>query len=209
MLSHVSKKKRNGTIKGRGCGSNIPQRVYKAKEEISPPTACIKSIFITAVVEAYKGRNVAVVNIPGAFLQPKASHGTIIKLQGPVVEALLQISPAWEKVVVYAGKKRIPTICNEAIKALYGTVDTSKLFFDDMTSFLVETMSFTPNPFNLCVVNKKNNGKQYKISWHVDSLKIAHQDANVVMSMIMSLSNKYGKLYLCPLAEEKYMTISE
>ena len=72
--------------------------------------ACIESIFITAVVEAHEGRDVAVFDIPGAFLQTKASNGTITKPQGAVVEALLKINPTWGKFVVYVGKKRILTI---------------------------------------------------------------------------------------------------
>ena len=85
----------NGAIKGRGCADSRPQQVYKTKEEMSSPTACIKSIFITAIMEAKEKRDVAVVNIPGAFLQTKASDGTIIKLQGAVVEAMLRINPSW------------------------------------------------------------------------------------------------------------------
>ena len=95
--------------------------VYKTKEETSSPTACIKSICITAAVEAHKGHNIAVVDIPGTFLQTKASGGTIIKLQGEAVEYLLKIKSTWSKFVVYVGKKRIPTIYNESIKILYGT----------------------------------------------------------------------------------------
>ena len=46
----------------------------------------------------------AVVDISGAFLQTNASDGTIINLQGSVVEALLTINPTWNKFVVYVGK---------------------------------------------------------------------------------------------------------
>ena len=37
--------------------------------------------------------------------------------------SLLKITPEWEKHVVYDGKKRVPTIYNRALKALYGTID--------------------------------------------------------------------------------------
>ena len=90
------KKKRNGIIKGRGCADGRPQRLYKSKDETSSPTACIESIFLTAIVDAHEERDVAVVDIPGAFLQTKASDGTIIKLQGAVVNALLRINPTWK-----------------------------------------------------------------------------------------------------------------
>ena len=90
------KKKINGVIKGRGCADGRPQHIYKTKEETSSPTASIESIFITSVMDALENRDVAHVNIPGAFLQTKASNGTIIKLQGAVVDALLRINPSWK-----------------------------------------------------------------------------------------------------------------
>ena len=90
------KKKRNGIIKRRGCADGRPQRLYISKDETSSPTACIESIFLTAIIDAHEERDVAIVNIPGVFLQTKASDGTIIKLQGAVVNALLRINPTWK-----------------------------------------------------------------------------------------------------------------
>lgn len=40
-----------------------------------------------------QGRDIVVDDIPGAFLQPKASNSTIIRLQGAVIKPLLQINP--------------------------------------------------------------------------------------------------------------------
>ena len=48
------------------------------------------------------------------------------------MHTLLTIDPTWKKYVVYEGKKRVPTIYTEADKALYGTVDVSKLFFENL-----------------------------------------------------------------------------
>ena len=42
------------------------------------------------------------------------------------------------------------------------------------------------------MVNKKIDGQQCTISWHVDDLKISHQDANIVTPVIKSLNKKYG-----------------
>ena len=36
--------------------------------------------------------------------------------------------------------------------ALYVTVDTPQLFFDNLTSFLVNGLGFTVNPYDVCVV---------------------------------------------------------
>ena len=37
------------------------------------------------------------------------------------------------------------------------------------------------------------NGKQYTILWHVDDLKISHEDPVVVTDIILQLNDKYGQ----------------
>jgi hypothetical protein len=149
------KKKRSGETKERGCADGRPQRLYRSKLETSSPTANIESIFIGSAVDAKERRNVAHVDIPGAFLQTEASDGTIIKLQGVLVLTLVKINPEWEKYIVYEGRKKVPTIYSEAIKALYGTVDAAKLFYNNLSSFLVDDLGFKTNPYDPCVANKQ------------------------------------------------------
>ena len=86
-------KNQNGIMKGCGCAEDRAQQVYKSKEETSSPTACIESVCITVATKSHKGRDVAVIDIRGTFLQIKASDGIIIKLQGTVVESLLRMKP--------------------------------------------------------------------------------------------------------------------
>ena len=142
------KKKRNGMIKGRGCANGRPQRIYKTQAETSSPIASIESIFITSVMNAREGRDLAYVEVPGTFLQTKASDGTYIKLQGAAVQALLQINPKWEEYVVYVGTNRTPTIYIEALKVLYGTVDASNLFYENLCSLLIDDLDFERNGKN-------------------------------------------------------------
>ena len=134
------KMKTSGEIKARGCADGRPHRVYKSKQETSSPTAAIESIFITSAMATKEGRDVATVDIPWTFLQTEASDETFIKLQGAIVESLLKINPDWKQYVIYEGIKKIPTIYSEALKALYGTVDASKLFFEDLFKFLLDDL---------------------------------------------------------------------
>ncbi len=64
------KKKRNGTIKGRGCADGRKQRLYTSKEDTSSPTVSIESVFLTSVIEAHEHRDIGTVDLPGgAFMQ--------------------------------------------------------------------------------------------------------------------------------------------
>ena len=65
------KEKRDGKIKGRGCAGGRPQRLYTSKSETSSPTVSLTGIMLTCMIDAFEGRDVATVDIPGAFLQTK------------------------------------------------------------------------------------------------------------------------------------------
>ena len=109
-------------------------------------------------MNAKEDRDVAQVDIPGDFLQTPASDGTIIKLQGVLVMTLTKVDPSWGESVVYEGKKRTLTIYSKAIKALYGTVNTARLFYDSLSAFLTKKLGFIPNPYDCCVMNKDIEG---------------------------------------------------
>lgn len=97
--------------------------------KISSPTVYTESNFITSAVDAKENQELTIYDIPGTFLQTKASGGTIIKLQGTLVDTLLIIDPIWKEHIVYEVKRNTSTIYSETIKELYGTVDTAKSFF--------------------------------------------------------------------------------
>ena len=63
-------KKQDGPIKALGCADSSKQRRmagYK-QEDTSFPNVHNKSMFITSTINASKGRDVMIPNIPGAFL---------------------------------------------------------------------------------------------------------------------------------------------
>ena len=71
--------------------------------------------------------DVAIVDVPGVFLQTLASDGKIIKIQGAIVKIMLKINSTGKELVILEGKKQLSTMYSEAIKALYGTMDAAKL----------------------------------------------------------------------------------
>ena len=61
--------KRDGRIKGRAVADGSQQRQHVDKEKAASPTASLESIMLTSVIEASEGREVAVTDIPNAFIQ--------------------------------------------------------------------------------------------------------------------------------------------
>jgi KUP system potassium uptake protein len=184
------KKKRCGRIKGRGCADGRKQRVYKTKEESSSPTVAIESLFLTAVIDAKEKRYVATCDIPGAFLHADMDEVVHMHIDGPLAKLLVNIdSKLYEPYLTMEGNK--PVIYVKLEKALYGTLQASLLFWKNLSGYLIE-QGFALNPYDECVANKIINGKQCTIVWHVDDLKISHEDSAVTQSIVALLQEKYG-----------------
>jgi hypothetical protein len=97
--------KRDGTKKARGCADGSKQEMDK--EKTSSPVISTDALFITLVIDAMEGRDVATVDIPGAFLQTDAKPGTYMKITGPMVDILCQINPKlYEKYVTNETERR-------------------------------------------------------------------------------------------------------
>lgn len=62
------KKKRCGTIKGRGCADGRKQRAWTSKEDASSPTVAIESVLILCTIDAKERRDIGTVDLPGAFM---------------------------------------------------------------------------------------------------------------------------------------------
>ena len=92
-------------------------------------------------------------------------------------------------VVTEKGQKVLYT---EAHKAVYGMVDSAFLFWLDLSDFL-KKQGFVMNPYNICCMNKMINGKQYTVVWHVDDIKVSHEDQKVLDEMTKVLEERYGK----------------
>jgi Reverse transcriptase (RNA-dependent DNA polymerase) len=184
------KEKRNGSIKGRGCADGRKQRLYTAKEDASSPTVAIESVMLSCVVDAAEGRDVATVDIPGAFLHADMEDVVHMKLEGTMAEIMVRINPAmYKKYTHIVNGKQVLYV--ELKKALYGTLKAALLFWKRLTKELHD-LGFETNPYDVCVMNKMINGKQCTVLWHVDDLKISHVDAQVVTGVIQSIDSIFG-----------------
>ena len=114
-----------------------------------------------------------------------------IKLDGELAKLLIKVDESYAQFLTY--ENGTPVIYCELSKALYGTLQAAKLFWENLTDFLCNELGFTLNPYDSCVANKSINGKQCTIAWHVDDLKISHVELAAVKDTIGQLNERYGK----------------
>ena len=70
LESHLFlEEKRNLDKKGRIVAGGNKQRDYTPKQEASSPTSHTEAVFSTATIDAMENRDVAIVDIPNAFVQ--------------------------------------------------------------------------------------------------------------------------------------------
>jgi hypothetical protein len=186
------KEKRCGTIKGRGCVDGRPQRLWKSKQDTTSPIVAIKSLLLSCVADAMEKRDIATVDIPSAFMQAFIDKTVHVKFNDEVINLLCELDPKLNEYVgLEHGKRVLYTRLN---KALYGTLQASRLFWERISDFLITTNGFERNPYDFCVVNKRVKDKQMTIVWYVDDLKISHEDSMVVTDMVNTLKKEFGKV---------------
>jgi hypothetical protein len=76
------KEKRDGTIKGRACTDGRKQRETAAPGAATPPTVALELVLNTATIDTYNERDVAIVDIPGAFLSADMNEEVIMTIRG-------------------------------------------------------------------------------------------------------------------------------
>ena len=185
------KQKRCGRIKGRGCADGRKQRLWKSKDETSSPTISVEALFITCLIDAKEGHDIATCDVPGAFMHADIDEVVHLRLDGEIADLLLKVDPSYSRYAIKEGGKTV--IFTELSKALYGTLQAALLFWKNLSEFLINELGFVVNPYDWCVVNKTINGKQCTVGWHVDDLKISHHDSRVVDDILHALNERYGK----------------
>ena len=115
------KKKQCGTIKGRGCADGRKQRAYITKEESTSPTISTEAVFLTAMIDTWENRKVAVLDVPGAFMQVDMDELVHVWFEGEMVDKLLEIDhDLYASYVSEENGKKVMYV--ELLKALYGTL---------------------------------------------------------------------------------------
>jgi hypothetical protein len=198
LESHMFlKEKRDGKIKGRTVAGGNKQRDYISKEDASSPTVTTESVLLSCIIDAEEKRDVAVIDIPNAFVQTRVEDEkdmAIIKLRGVLVDILVALAPDVYKSYTTTDKKGSIQLLVQCQNALYGTMVASLLYYRKFTKSLTG-IGFELNPYDPCVANKTIDGKQMTICFHVDDCKLSHRKSRVMDDMIQWLRQEYESIF--------------
>jgi hypothetical protein len=125
-------RKQSGETKARLVGSGDKQRDYLSKEDSSSPTAATESMLLTSIVDVAENRNVAIMDIPNAFIQTRVENEkdrVIICIQGIVADWLVTIAPKVYSQYVTVSKKGDKQILVECKNAIYSKMVAALLYY--------------------------------------------------------------------------------
>jgi hypothetical protein len=198
LESHIFlKEKRTGEIKGRTVAGGNKQRDFISKEEASSPIVATKSVLLSCIIDADEGRDVAVIDIPNAFIQTRIEDEkdmAIIKIRGILVDMLLEIAPDVCNSYVTTDKKGIKQLTVQCQNAIYGTMMASLLYYKKFSKSLIHIV-FKFNPYDPCVANKQMSGSQMTICFHADDCKLSHKSPKCNDRMIKWLRKEYESIF--------------
>jgi hypothetical protein len=129
------KQKRNGLIKAQKVIGGNKKCDYITKEDVSSPTVTAEAVMLTCVIDVQDDRDIAVVDIPNAFVQTvvyeeDADHCVIVCIRGPLVDILVSISPDVYGQYVSTNKSGQKVLILECLNAnaVYGTMVAALLY---------------------------------------------------------------------------------
>jgi hypothetical protein len=145
--------KRTGETKARMVAGGNTQRGHVTKEESSSPTVSAEAVLLTSIVNAHKGRDVAVINILNAFIQTRvgdAKDHVIIHITGVIVDWLVKVAPKVYASYVGTNSKGVNSLLVECYNAVYETMVAGLLYCRKFSSSL-KNRGFTVNLYDPCV----------------------------------------------------------
>ena len=107
------------------------QQAYITKEELTSPTISTEAVFLMTIIDAWGNHKVAVLDVPGAFMQVDMDELVHVRFQGEMVDKLLEIDHDLyaSYVTVEKGEK---VMYVELLNALYRTLRAARLFWEKL-----------------------------------------------------------------------------
>ncbi len=177
LESHIFvERKQDGVLKARQVAGSNKQWGYIMKEDASSPTVSSEAVMLTFIVDANENREVAIVDIPNAFVQTVVEDKkdrAFIHTRVPLFNIMVFIAPDVYGPYVMVGKKGKKQLLVQCLTALYGTIVVLLLYYKKFVKSL-KSKGFKLNPYDPCVANKQVKGEHFTVCFHMDDYKILH-----------------------------------
>ncbi|GFH49239.1 hypothetical protein CTEN210_05715 [Chaetoceros tenuissimus] len=152
----------------------------------------VKSLIALVTIFAFEKRDVAVFDVPGAYLHTDLPDDkfALLKFEGQFVDIMLEVNPDFTESVRYEKGKKV--LYCRILKALYGMIESALLWYNMFADVLIQE-GFQINKVDKCVTNKVVDGKQLTIGWYVDDNIVGGQ-TKAVTDLINKINERFPGL---------------
>jgi hypothetical protein len=166
------------------------KQIRDPDEDLYSPTMTSFALFTIATIAAHEHRVVEAWDIGSAYLNAKARSDKPIymRLDAICSGILSMIDPSFTQFLRDDG-----TMIVEVLVAIYGCIDSAKLWNDELHSSLI-TNGFTRNPVEPCVYNKISPKGQTTLGIYVDDIFATSHSQNELDQCYDLLLGRYNKV---------------
>jgi hypothetical protein len=169
-------------------GGHRQDRTLYEDHERSSPTLSTTGLFTIAGIAAKRGWDRATADIGTAYLNAKLKdkHEIYMKIAPKLSSILCKIDPKYQEYQCEDG-----SIVVQLLRALYGLVESSVLWYDELSCSLKEN-GYAVNQFERCVFTKEERGEIVSIvGVFVDDLLILSKNDGYIQELYGNLLSKY------------------
>jgi hypothetical protein len=156
-------------------------------DDLSSPTVAQETVMMVLAIAAIEGRKIATMDITGAYLECEfPDDDEVIMTLDPLLTKLLTQIDASIK-----GKQDERGVTYVRLrKALYGCVQSAKLWYDKLCEVLAED-GYSKNDYDPCLFNKTVEGQQVTVAFHVDDLLVTSENETLIDQLQEHLENTF------------------
>jgi hypothetical protein len=166
-------------------GDQQDKHHYDIENEVSSPTISMTALFILACIAVHQGWVVATIDFASAYLHAVLKN-TVYMILAPIIASLIvRLDPSASEFLQEDGSMIVGLI-----KALYGCLESGKLWYDLLSSSLIE-LGFTMNWYDRCVFNKGTGEDTITVGIFVDDLFIIAKLMSTIRTLYSQLAEKF------------------
>ena len=181
------------------------QQLRELYEQVTAsPTAASEATMIVIAIAAAELRSMIVIDIVAAYLEapmPDDMEEVIMVLDAITTKILLEIDPAAKPYIADNG-----TMTVKLKKALYGCLQSAKLWYDRLTGVLT-AKGFAANDYDPCVFNQGTGAEQVTVVFHVDDLLITSKSKLALAALCDHLKDSFDEIKINDSGEFSYLSM--
>jgi hypothetical protein len=169
-------------------GGHRQNRSIYSENELSSPTVSLAAVYVTANIGAMEARKFLSMDVGSAYLNAEIKRDVYMRIESSLADLLAKIDPAYRELREADG-----SVIVKLQKALYGCVESAKLWFDHLTTKM-KALGFTPNGKESCIMNRMYNGKQLTVCIYVDDLLCSCEDETALDWFLDEMTKEFHEI---------------